>query len=320
MVPVSSAESMRGATWTRRGCLVWWSEHRVRIVDADSGAVVGEWSHGDVVAGCRALRDDRVASFGYDGIIQIAGPDGAVVALPALPEPVFAVEPWRCGLVAADLHGVLYGWQPGENPTRLDIIVDDQLWRGTAFAVDGDRLTAFASNDLLVYDLASPASETRLHGHTAVVNGVRLLPGDRALSWSDDATLRVWNIGAGTSTALRGHTLYVSGAVVYPHGIVSWSGDGTIRFWTDAGEARPGLGWNIARPALVETIGDETLVAVTGDRCLHVFDAGRGVATVMEAHRDTVLGIVASPDRSRLLSWSADRTARLWSADELRPT
>jgi WD40 repeat protein len=55
----------------------------------------------------------------------------------------------------------------------------------------------------------------------------------QAVSWSDDGTLRVWELSSGRCTAvLEGHTCWVNGVALGSDGqAVSWSDDGTLRVW-----------------------------------------------------------------------------------------
>jgi WD40 repeat protein len=63
-----------------------------------------------------------------------------------------------------------------------------------------------------------------------------LLPdGKRALSWSHDSALRLWDLETGrqVGAALTGHEDRVIGALLLPEGkrALSWSEDGTLRLW-----------------------------------------------------------------------------------------
>ena len=60
-----------------------------------------------------------------------------------------------------------------------------------------------------------------------------LLPDGRALSVSDDLTLRVWDLTTGMCFAvLEGHTKWFRGVMPLPDGrIMSWSKDDTLRLW-----------------------------------------------------------------------------------------
>jgi WD40 repeat protein len=72
-----------------------------------------------------------------------------------------------------------------------------------------------------------------LEGHDARVNGMTTIASDRLLSWSEDGTLRVWDIEEGVETAvLSGHSKGVEGAfTVGTNTLLSWSEDGSIRCW-----------------------------------------------------------------------------------------
>jgi WD40 repeat protein len=58
------------------------------------------------------------------------------------------------------------------------------------------------------------------------------------LSWSDDATLRLWNAADGAPIAiLNGHSKAVIGALrISSDRLLSWSSDGTLRLWDDSGK------------------------------------------------------------------------------------
>ena len=99
---------------------------------------------------------------------------------------------------------------------------------------------------------------------------VVLADGARALSWSADRTLRLWDLASGASRVLEGHSDRVSGAVVLADGAraLSWSGDHTLRLW----------------------------------------DLASGASRALEGHSAGVSGAVVLADGARALSWSG--TAR----------
>ena len=72
-----------------------------------------------------------------------------------------------------------------------------------------------------------------LEGHTNWVRAVAITPdGQRAVSASDDRTLRIWDLATGaTLRTLEGHTGPVSAVAITPDGqrAVSASDDGTLR-------------------------------------------------------------------------------------------
>ena len=144
------------------------------------------------------------------------------------------------------------------------------------------------------------------------VRGALLLPDGRVLSWSADGTLRVWDVATGEGRALTGHEGLVDGALVLPDGrVLSWSEDGTLRVW----DVATGEGRALT--------GHEDWVqrrAAAAGRARAVVEwrrdaagVGRGDGRGARAHRpqDSVHGALLLPD-GRVLSWSDDGTLRVW--------
>jgi WD40 repeat protein len=83
--------------------------------------------------------------------------------------------------------------------------------------------------------------EPRVDGAPGQVIGAQALSDGRVLSWSRDATLRVWDLATGESRALTGHDALVEGAQLLPDGrVLSRSHDWSIRLW-DIDGTRPTL-------------------------------------------------------------------------------
>ena len=127
-----------------------------------------------------------------------------------------------------------------------------------------------------------------LEGHAESINGVSVLSDGRILSWSHDGTLRLWD-GNGISVAvLKGHTNTVAGAQVTSDGrILSWGGDDSPTEW---------------EPYL-------------SDLTIRLWDGRNGSAlAVLEGHSKLINGASVLSD-GRILSWSDDRTLRLWDGN-----
>jgi WD40 repeat protein len=114
-------------------------------------------------------------------------------------------------------------------------------------------------------------------GHTGPVRTVAVSEdGARAVSGSDDGTVRVWDLTTGRQQAtLTGHTDWVRAVAVSQDGAraVSGSDDGTVRVWD-------------------LTTGTEQ-AALTG-------------------HAGEVFSVALTPDGTRAVSGGSDRTVRVW--------
>jgi WD40 repeat protein len=119
-----------------------------------------------------------------------------------------------------------------------------------------------------------------LEGHTDWVTAVAVTPdGRRAVSVSDDQTLRVWDLESGQAVrTLEGHASLVMGVAVTPDGgrAVSASHDRTLRVWD--------------------------------------LESGQSLCT-LEGHTDRVWAVAVTPDGRRAVSASGDRTLRVWDLE-----
>ena len=158
-----------------------------------------------------------------------------------------------------------------------------------------------------------------LEGHGAGVRAVAVTPdGRRAVSGSDDRTLKVWDLEQGALLAtLEGHGAGVTAVAVTPDGrrAVSGSDDRTLKVW------------DLEQGALLATLeghGDwVTAVAVTpdgrravsgsDDRTLKVWDLEQGaLLATLEGHGARVSAVAVTPDGRRAVSGSGDRTLKVW--------
>ncbi len=122
------------------------------------------------------------------------------------------------------------------------------------------------------------ASISCMKGHSSGVSGALLLPeGKGVLSWSDDGTLRTWDMDGSECSTFKGHSGSVSGALLLPDGkgLLSWSNDGTLRTWNLDGTER----------------------------------------RIFKGHSGSVSGALLLPDGKGVLSWGQDGTLRTWNLD-----
>lgn len=147
------------------------------------------------------------------------------------------------------------------------------------------------------------------------------------MSCSDDGTLRVWDLAAGTlRLELRGHGGWVNRVRFTPDGdrAVSSSKDGTVRLW-DLGTGEPLRVWRSSGTqtyALALTADGRRVVSVSGDGTIEFWDASSDTrAATAPGHTGPVTDLFVSDDGARLFSASGygDATIRVWPLDGTTP-
>ena len=160
-----------------------------------------------------------------------------------------------------------------------------------------------------------------LYGHSRAVWALAPV-GERLVSGSDDADIRVWNMRGPARQrgmclrVLKGHTGRVLGLAVSGGRLVSGSRDGTLRVWRVGGSVSE---WECER-TLCEHESGVACLAVWGGRLasgsqdgtIAVWDLATGALDqALEGHHRTVTALVASGQR--LISTGLDGTVRVWS-------
>jgi WD40 repeat protein len=164
-----------------------------------------------------------------------------------------------------------------------------------------------------------------LEGHADWVNAVAVTPdGSRAISGSDDRTLKVWDLESGRAVqTLEGHARGVNAVAVTPDGSLAISGsyDGTLKVWElESGRAVQTLEGHADWVSAVSVTPDGSL-AISGsdDGTLKVWEleSGRAVQT-LEGHAGPVWAVAVTPDGSLAISGSDDGTLKVWELESGR--
>ena len=161
-----------------------------------------------------------------------------------------------------------------------------------------------------------------LEGHSDCVYGVAVTPdGKRAVSASQDHTLKVWDLETGRALrTLEGHSAAVRGVAVTPDGkrAVSASGDKTLKVWDlETGRALRTLeGHSDSVNGVAVTPDGKRAVSASADNTLKVWDleTGRALRT-LEGHSASVHGVAVTPDGKRAVSASGDKTLKVWDLE-----
>ncbi len=159
-------------------------------------------------------------------------------------------------------------------------------------------------------------------GHTDSVRSVVWSPdGQRALSGSNDKTLRVWDAETGSCLrVLEGHTANVSSVAWSPDGrrVLSGSNDKTLRMWDiETGCCLRVLEGHSANVLSVAWSPDgQGALSGSVDKTLRVWEVETGRCLhVLEGHSANVWSVAWSPDGRRVLSGADDKTVRVWEVE-----
>lgn len=171
-----------------------------------------------------------------------------------------------------------------------------------------------------------------LSGHDGGVARSGYSPdGTRIVTASFDKTVRIWDARTGTELrVLSGHGGAVQSAAYSADGsrIVTAASDGTVRVWdamtgtqirvlNDSEASRqgigPGNGGSGFSMAAFSPDNSRIVAAVRGGAWIWDARTGARVAA-LTGHSDVVHSVCYSPDGSRIVTASDDRTARVWDA------
>ena len=308
-----------------------WGHHREQqfTLDSRQGRLVTQWRQGfDGIKRLQSLNNGTVLSVSDDQVLRVHD---------ALTGECLSS---RMGVKRAVIlsNGQIAGWSGRRSAIR--VWGDDLSQRvahleghtsdlnGVTLLGQGDLLASWDEEpEIKVWDLARGECRTVLSGHRQTTNeerylcsaigGVQPLPSGRALSWSADETLRIWDVETGEAMhVLEGHEGPVTGALVWPdQRIFSWGFDETVFTWDPAnGQMLDRLvghkGTIIGFVPLQSGHG----LSWSGDQTLRVWDLTTGrCVSVMEGHSDYIMG-VRQLANGNLVSWSENGEAFVWKS------
>ena len=214
------------------------------------------------------------------------------------------------------LAGQLLGRIVEKSSATLDTLRQEaSAYRGAAW-LRPLRCLLTPPGGALIFTLAS---------HTARVRSLALIgDGSKAISASDDRTLKVWDLHGGQlERTMVGHSDAIRAVAVLPDGrrAISASDDHTIRVWDLASGSEEfsidvQLDWV---RGLVPIPGTPCVASISDDRAIRIWDlSSRTVIRLLHGHTANITCAAAVPGSDLFLTGSTDRTVRLWSSDGLR--
>jgi WD40 repeat protein len=198
---------------------------------------------------------------------------------------------------------------------------------GVAITPDGSKvLTASGDHTVRLWDLKTGAAlQPVLEGHRDGVNSVAVSPdGSLAVTGSVDQSVRIWDLRTGALRTVAqgqdGHTDAITSVAVTPDGkrFVTAGRDRTVRTWDistaetlDKRDFRPGRGHSNVSQVAVTGDGKYLVVALTNHTARVLDQRTSREISVLKGH-DGILTATPVVRNGRLLTGSADKTARLW--------
>ncbi|MEZ4710849.1 MAG: effector-associated domain EAD1-containing protein [Caldilineaceae bacterium] len=171
----------------------------------------------------------------------------------------------------------------------------------------------------------SSAIERTLTGHEASINAVAVFDqGRKAISASDDRTLRVWNLRTGqVEQTITGHDSSVRSVAAFDNGrkAISASADRTLKVW-DLGSGRvlkTLTGHEASVNAVVVFDNGRKAISASSDCTLRVWDLlNNQVLMTLADHKGGVNAVAVYEKEGKAISASDDRTLKIWDLESGR--
>jgi WD40 repeat protein len=265
----------------------------------------------------------QIATIGIDGTTKVwdAANGAALLSIPGTTEPSdylgsqrLAYSPDGRQLVTGDRNLVKL-WDANSGAEIASFAGHTgEVW-AVAYSPDGSKIaSAGVDATARIWDAATGETLLILTGHEAPIEGLAFSPNGKALATAgDDAKLKIWDTVSGELLHELTNSTGPFFSVAYsPDGRYLTAGaDGGTKVW----EAETGsvvLTIPVAAGNIIFSPDGQRLAGQTGS-VAKVWDAQTGQEQLtLAGHADWIFGLAFSPDGTRLVTTSLDRTARVW--------
>jgi WD40 repeat protein/serine/threonine protein kinase len=339
------AVAARGSFFLAQAC---WNSNRVQKANENLELIPNRFRNIEWYLARREFQGSYMTGYGhFDFVSDVAiSPDGSTIASVSFEELKLwdaasgselttLTNDWKGTSVAFNFDGSLIVSGSLDKMFKIWDTVSGQEIRtfyghegfvnDVAFSPDGSQIVS-ASKDtsIRLWDVSTSKEIQSFNGHTAAVACVAFLPnGSGIISGSDDRTLKLWDVAGGEEIrTYSGHLNGITSLDISSDGrrVVSGSGyslaGDRIRLWdVSSGDVLLELDRD-AEIASVSLSPDGTQVAASGRGSAPIVKVWNAITGKelheLKGHQDYVSGVVYSPDGTRLVTSSWDRTLKFW--------
>ena len=217
------------AVWSVSGHILLWDVEQQKHI----GTLLG---HTSSVSDVIVLSNGQLASIAmFEPSLRIWEPSIAPLKPPLdnHDDVVISHVPICNTMVVTGSHDKTFRvWDVESAKTRLMFSEHTEPVECVDWVNDTELLSGAWDGVLLHWNISGQVIQ-RFVGHTDWVRGFKVLPHGKLLSWSDDCTLRLWEMSSGHCIhTFEGHDGPVRDGLTMNDGRwLSWSEDGTLRIW-----------------------------------------------------------------------------------------
>jgi WD40 repeat protein/class 3 adenylate cyclase len=191
--------------------------------------------------------------------------------------------------------------------------------QAVAFSPDGKTIATGEDNIVVLWDVATGQSISKLSGFRDFINDIKFSPdGKFLLAGGGDTTPRLWDVATGKTVRVFGGIRSVVQQVAFTSDgkfVVTVGNDKVVQVWSL--QTSPGgmvfAGHSKAVRKASFSPDGKRVVTASDDFTARIWDSASGqTLMILRGHTKAVTDAVFSPDGKMVLTASADKTARLW--------
>jgi WD40 repeat protein len=333
-------QKVNGAVWdsSQTRILTWAVDGQVRLWDANQvEAPLSGMQHEGAVNGAAWNADEsQILSWSADRTVRLWLDNGQPVGNPMRHDSNVLGAAWSADgsrILSWSDDNTARLWRSADQ-TLVAALTHDGAVLGAAWSQDEGQILTWSGDGTLRLWAGDTGTAGALMRHEGSVLGAAFSPDEtRILSWSVDGSIRLWS-DAGAPVLNMPHEGAVLGAAWDPSGrrVLSWTRGNQVLVWDaftgqqlaalphgNSSFGVQGAVWNRDGSRILSwsSNGVVRIWNVPGDNG-RLLDGTSDLLRNTLQHRRFVVGARWNADETRVLSWSADDTARIWDVSEPR--